>query len=590
MRLRSGLGAILAAAILASGQSSRADNPAPLTDQQKTLHVLNRLGFGPAPGDIERVQQMGLDRYIQLQLHPDLIDDSACDQAIARLDTLKMDASRLMESYFSDIRGFLQQQMMAGNMQEMKLRYGIDPKMKVGPADAKPAPKAPDLSEHDAIRCVSQLQQAKLMRAVLSQRQLNEVLVDFWSNHFNIDIRKDECRITKIADDRDAIRPHVLGRFRDLLEASARSPAMLKYLDNSDNSVPRERSLAERKIIEWFITAKLGLNANGLIGDKEGPNENYGREILELHTLGVDGGYTQKDVQEVARCFTGWAIGLGQKFEFQANRHDNGRKVVLGRVIPAGGGISDGEMVLDILASHPSTARHISFKLCQRFVSDDPPKELVERAAKVFRDTDGDLRRVVETIVTSPEFLSAASYRAKIKSPFEYAASAVRALGAEFVPRQGKLGKIQETVESGAILGYGANNLSKSQRKSLNAYVFDMGQPLFAYAAPTGYPEVSKKWVSPGALIDRLNFAMALTDQEVTDVRVDLAAMIKGVDADQPRAVFQRLSDSILHGEMTASTRDTLQRRALPREGEAGTVDVKKLTALMLGSPEFQRR
>ena len=215
-----------------------------------------------------------------------------------------------------------------------------------------------------------------------------------------------------IAEDREVIRPHVLGKFRDLLRATARSPAMLKYLDDAENSVPRDRSAFEKMFIEFYVQYKFGISARGLVPDKEGPNENYGREILDLHTLGVDGGYTQKDVQEVARCFTGWGISPSYgTFEFRGERHDKGEKTVLGVKIPAGGGIKDGEKVLDILARHPSTARFISRKLCQRFVSDDPPAALVDRAAKVFTASDGDIRRVVETIVTSPEFFSPARPR-----------------------------------------------------------------------------------------------------------------------------------------------------------------------------------
>ena len=303
----------------------------------------------------------------------------------------------------------LQQQRTSGDAAEMKLRYGVDiPKSRT----TKTSPKPPqfsleELGKRDALRCLGELQQAKILRAALSERQLNEVMVDFWSNHFNVDIRKNDCRALKMTEDRDVIRPHVLGKFRDILGASAKSPAMLKYLDNAENSVPRERSAIEKAVIEIYVSYKLGISGTGLIPDKEGPNENYGREILELHTLGVDGGYTQKDVEEVARCFTGWGVsGSYGSFEFKLDRHDKGAKTVLGVKIPAGGGIKDGEKVLDALARHPATARFISRKLCQRFVADEPPAALVERAAKVFTESDGDIRQVVETIITSPEFFS----------------------------------------------------------------------------------------------------------------------------------------------------------------------------------------
>ncbi len=364
---------------------------------------------------------------------------------------------------------------------------------------------------------------------------------------------------------------------------------MLKYLDNAENSVPRERSGIEKAVIGIYVSYKFGISGTGLIPDKEGPNENYGREILELHTLGVDGGYTQKDVQEVARCFTGWGVsGSYGNFEFKLDRHDKDAKTVLGVKIPAGGGIKDGERVLDVLARHPSTARFISRKLCQRFVADDPPAALVGRAAKVFTDSDGDIRQVVETIVTSEEFFSPAAFRAKIKSPLEYAVSAVRATSARFIPIEGPMKKARGTIEGAATLGYGNENLGKLKKKTLNWSIYEMGEPLFACAAPTGYPEASSKWVSTGALIDRLNFAVALTEQNVSDVRFDVSALIKGVDSDRPKDVLERLADVLLPGGMNESTRRTLQAKALPKAG--GTVDVARLTALILGSPEFQRR
>jgi uncharacterized protein (DUF1800 family) len=534
---------------------------------------------------------MGLDAYIRQQLHPKAISDSKADAALSNLDTLQMSSSHLMDEYYGDIRRFLQQQMAQGNAQDMKMRYGIDPNRYGGPT-TKPAPPTPqDLAQRDALRCIGELQKGKIVRAVLSERQLNEVLVDFWSNHFNIDIRKNACRPLKIADDRDAIRPHVLGKFRDLLSASAHSPAMIAYLDNNENSVVRQRGKFETFIVETVASYKLGMNARGMIPATEGPNENYGREILELHTLGVDGGYTQKDVQEVARCFTGWTFNFNSgSFDFQSNRHDRGQKLVLGHVIPGGGGVEDGQKVLDILASHPSTAHFISRKLCQRFVSDDPPAELVDRVAEVFRNTDGDLRKVVEAIVTSDEFFSPAAFRAKIKSPFEYAVSAVRATDGTFVdPPEPMMRKLKGTTEGVGTLGYNADKLSADKHKTVNWWIRDMGEPLFVFTAPTGYPEQSSRWVNPGALIERLNFALALTQQNVGDVRIDSAKLLGDADTDQPQRVLDDLADTILHAPLSESTRKSLVRNALPA-GDAKTVDVPKLTALILGSPEFQRR
>jgi uncharacterized protein (DUF1800 family) len=589
---------VLAAETLTSVQ------PAPsaeLSEQQKIVHLLNRLGFGPRPGDVERVRKIGIDAYVQQQLHPETIDDPTVERALEPLDTLKMGSNRLLEDYWAGVRQFIARQKAEGNAEDMKLRYGIDasnmrpatpatqPEGEKGGGAMQPGGMGAPATA--SLRCVGELQQAKLIRAVLSERQLEEVLVDFWGNHFNIDIKKGLCRPLKGEDDRDVIRPHIFGKFRDLLEASAKSPAMIHYLDNQENSVVRERSDFEKKAASYFISQKLGMQAKGILSDKEGPNENYGREIMELHTLGVDAGYTQKDVQEVARCFTGWAINFADgSFQFQAHRHDDGEKTVLGHVIAAGGGMKDGERALDILASHPATAHFISKELCQRFVSDDPPADLVDRTAKVFTDTQGDLRKVVESIVTSPEFFSPGAYRSKIKGPFEFAVSAVRAGDGEFVPMGPLAGKVLAIREGAGTIGYGGEKLSASQHKSLNWSVYDMGQPLFSFAAPTGYPEVSSKWVSPGALIERLNFAMALTGQNVVDVRLQPQKLLLGVDADQPSAVLDRLSQQLLNGEMTPSTRQVLQKNALPLEGEGKTVNVAKLTALILGSPEFQRK
>ena len=292
------------------------------------------------------------------------------------------------------------QRLAAGEMSRQEM-------MEMYPAERRPAV------------ITAQMQAARITRAVASDRQLEEVMVDFWFNHFNVYAQKGAVRWMLPAYEREAIRPHALGRFRDLVLATARHPAMLFYLDN------------------WLSTrADLVIPGGPNAGRRMGLNENYARELMELHTLGVDGGYTQQDVIEVARCFTGWTIDRPQQgggFVFRPLAHDRGAKRVLGQVIPAGGGQQDGERVIDILVRHPSTARFIATKLARRFVSDDPPAALVERAAATFRRTDGDIRAVLATIVTSPEFWSADAYRAKIKTPLEVVASAVRALDGRIV-------------------------------------------------------------------------------------------------------------------------------------------------------------
>jgi uncharacterized protein (DUF1800 family) len=325
-----------------------------------------------------------------------------------------------------------------------------------------------------------------------------------------------------------------------------------------------------------------------------GINENYAREIMELHTLGVDGGYTQQDVQEVARCFTGWTIDrMTGQFIFRPRLHDEGAKVVLGHDIPANGGINDGEMVLNILCTNPSCAHFISKELCERFVSDDPPEELVDRIAGVFTETGGNLRRVTEAILSSPEFLSPSTYGNKIKSPLEFAVSAVRASDSSLLTKQPPpFDKIVATMEGTAILGRGqaVDRISKTKRQSLNWHIYELGEPLFACTPPTGYKEVSKFWVSPGALIERLNFALALTQQELSDVRFNPQALLGGIDLDNPEAVLNQCVTVLLQNNITDSTRKVLEQIALPKPGDGQTVNASKLIALMIGSPEFQRK
>jgi uncharacterized protein (DUF1800 family) len=573
----------------------------PLTDRQKIIHVLDRLGYGPRPGDVERVEKMGLDRYIEQQLHPERIDDSELESDLAKFDILTMDATDLYQTFRNEeemIKERRREEAAAAKASETATNttsVGVLADAKQPPVQPKPRGEGPRKS----YLAVAELQDAKIISAVESPRQLNEVLVDFWGNHFNIDVRKGPCRVLKVADDREVIRAHVFGKFRDLLEASAKSPAMLHYLDNFQNSAPRQMSPSEMQRRQQLsgqpgaqpATPAVAAGTDNQLRTVGGINENYAREIMELHTLGVDGGYTQKDVQEVARCFTGWTVDPQTgEFRFTPRRHDNGPKTVLGHDIPANGGIRDGEMVLDILASHPSTAHFIATELCRRLVADDPPPALVDRIANVFLETDGDLRQVYQAIIYSSEFFSRQAYRAKIKSPFEFAVSAVRATGGkivsdDFLPVDKRL-----AIESGATFGRNMDRIASAKRKSLNIEIIEMGEPLFAYQAPTGYTEDSRKWVNTGALIARMNFALALAEHKIVDVSVTPSDMIHGVDIDKPGSVFDQLNTAILQGEMTAPTRATLEKQVTGSDGsDASTVNAAELTALVLGSPEFQR-
>jgi uncharacterized protein (DUF1800 family) len=377
------------------------------------------------------------------------------------------------------------------------------------------------------------LQEAKLYRAIYSNRQLSEVLADFWYNHFNVHLDKGADRFLVTSYERDAIRPHVLGKFRDILLATAEHPAMLWYLDNwqsvSPDMAQRGRMRQQRR--------------------PRGLNENYARELLELHTLGVDGGYTQKDVTEVARCFTGWTIReprIGARFHFEDRVHDKGEKTVLGVTIPAGGGKEDGLKVLDLLVKHPSTARFISRKLAQRFIADAPPEPVIDRMAATFRKTDGDMREVMRTMLRSREFWSEGAYRAKVKSPLEMVTSAVRATGAE--------------VTSGLALA---------------RTIAEMGQPLYRKQEPTGYSNTGSEWVNSAGLLARMNFALALSQNQVRGVRIPENAL-NGEGSD--------IAARLLFADVGAQTRDALVRA----RNEGKTPEI--MAALVMGSPEFQRR
>jgi uncharacterized protein (DUF1800 family) len=516
----------------------------PLSEEQRVLHALNRLGYGPRPGDVERVRRTGLAAYIEQQLSPSRIADPAVDQALTGYPVLGQSAAQLVRDY-PQLSPQIRQRVAQGEMSRRDV-------MEMYPLERRPAV------------ITSQMQAARIARAVLSERQLEEVMVDFWFNHFNVYAQKGAVRWMLPAYEREAIRPHALGRFRDLVLATARHPAMLFYLDN------------------WLSTrADLMIRQGPNAGRRMGLNENYARELMELHTLGVDGGYGQEDVIEVARCFTGWTIDRPQQgggFLFRPQAHDRGAKRVLGQTIPAGGGLQDGERVIDILTRHPSTARFIATKLARRLVSDDPPSTLVDRAAATFQRTDGDIRAVLTAIVTAPEFWSAEAYRAKIKTPLEVVASAMRALDGRIAPAGAS-----EAPAGGVAL---AREVGK------------LGEPLYEAQPPTGYPDRAESWVNTGALLGRMNFALGLAHNRFPGARVDLAGLLGPVDRRRPDQVLDRLLAVILNGEATAHTRAVLAAqlgspeitRITAYDRVPKDTDVEKLTALVLGSPEFQRR
>ena len=515
-----------------------------LQDDQQILHVLNRLGYGPRPGDLERVREMGLARWIERQLEPERIADTALDAVLGDYPVLAMSAADLYRDYPRPRQQDVQR-LQSGLMTPQELRETFPPDRRPSVINA-------------------QLQSARIARAVLSERQLQEVMVEFWFNHFNVYALKGPVRWMTAAYEREAIRPHALGRFRDLVVATAHHPAMLFYLDN------------------WLSTRDdLMVPGRG----RRGLNENYARELLELHTLGVDGGYSQQDVVEVARCFTGWTIDRPQQgggFLFRPVAHDRGAKRVLGTTIPAGGGQEDGLAVIDLLARHPSTARFIATKLVRRFVRDAPTTALVDRVAGVFRTTDGDISAVLVAIFTSPEFVSADTYRAKTKTPLEVVVSAVRALD----------GRLEPPAAPGAPARAVGGGLTLARQ------VARLGEPLYEAQPPTGYPDVAEAWVNAGALLGRMNYALALAENRLPGVHADVSRFVQGVDRGQPAAVLDRIVSVVLHGEISASTRRVLAAqldspeivRATADDRGPRNTDIEKLAALVLGSPEFQKR
>ena len=462
-----------------------------LSREEQVDHAISRLTYGARPGDMERVKQMGLERWIALQLSPERLDDRSTDSLLERYSALDAETAELV-STFRQVQQERRQQQRAG-ADSMRPDTNAALMRRVMNSTQ---------SRRDLQQSVSQVATAKLLRASVSERQLYEQMVDFWENHFNVFSGKGQTRLYIPEYDRDVIRPRAMGRFRDLLGAVARSPAMLFYLDNAQSVADSGRRTLARG---------LGAGARRQqVRRGRGLNENYARELMELHTLGVDGGYTQQDVVEVARALTGWSIDPQTgSFVFRPFAHDAEEKLILGQKFPAGRGIEEGERVLDILASHPSTARYITRKLAVRFVSDSAPQALVDRCANEFTRTDGDIRMTLRCVVTSPEFFSRAAYRAKVKTPFELVASALRATNS--VPDQ--------TPRSAQI-------------------VTRLGQPIFGRQTPDGWPDRADEWLNAGAMVNRVNFGIQLASGRVPGVRVGRTD--QGTTAQLSSPEFQR--------------------------------------------------
>lgn len=630
-------------------------------EQKRALHALNRLAFGPRPGDVERVAAMGVDKWIDQQLHPDKIDDHALDARLEQFRTLRMNSREIVENFPSPqvIKAIAEGKESMPSDSARRAVYEAqleryqekqERKQEAGNTDASSAAgsgKAAPMSDEEQARrredrlyadlksedlldlppdermkailkmspedqravaaslkgdkrdefmegmkpqqretlmalnnpqqvVTSELVQSKLLRAIYSDRQLEEVMTDFWFNHFNVFIGKGADRYMLTGYERDVIRPRALGKFEDLLVATAQSPAMLFYLDNwlsvgpnSDfaNGIPKRNNN-----YNWRRPPRPQRPASAKQGRKRsGLNENYGRELMELHTLGVNGGYTQKDVTEVARVLTGWTLKQprqGGGFEFEERMHEPGDKHVLGHRIKSGGE-KEGREVLHILAHHPATAKFISTKLAVRFVSDDPPPALIDRMTQAYLKKDGDIREVLKVMFHSPEFWATESYRAKVKTPLEFVVSAVRTSGAEV-----------------------------SDAMPLARQLQNFGMPLYGMQPPTGYSMKADAWVNSSALLGRMNFALALTAGKLKGVQVDPGQMLgAGPSPTDSQGTLAALENSLLAGNVSRQTHDTIaaqmndpkiSQRQL--DDPASPSNTSAIAGLLLGSPEFQRR
>ena len=492
-----------------------------LTERQAAAHLLNRFTYGATPGNVDKVVKMGLEKWFVQQLDGNLPDDSL-NQVLNKYEALKLSNREIVAQYpKNDV------------VKRLAVRDGVINKDSINADRKEYKDMLASYMQQQGLKpeqeLLRQVFNQKVLRAAYSSNQLHEVLTDFWFNHFNVSLTKNQSAQFVANYERDAIRPNVTGNFDALLLATAKSPAMLYYLDNfssTGTNVQRPRALMRNAANKQPAKKAQGLN------------ENYAREVMELHTLGVDGGYTQQDVTQAAKVLTGWTVfpmgaygntdavqklvdnigedGLRQRgfvhegdFLFTPNRHDNDEKVVLGKKFDEGGGYQEGVDLLEMLAHHPSTAKFITKKLAIRFVNDNPPQSLLDKMAKTFAQTDGNIRKVLITMVSSPEFWSAKALREKTKSPFELVISSARALNARI-----------------------------DQPLQLYNWANKMGQRLYAYQAPTGFPDKSQYWINSGALLNRMNFGLAMATGRIPGVRVNLTALNNNHEPESPEAAL----------------------------------------------------
>ncbi|MFZ1138642.1 MAG: DUF1800 domain-containing protein [Candidatus Sulfotelmatobacter sp.] len=705
---------------LLAKKKDKASDASP-NEQKRAVQALNRLTFGPRPSDVQQVMAMGVDAWIDLQLHPDKIPDSAVEARLAPFRTLHMSSREIAEEFpdnqmvkqvmdgkrpmpsdpakravFQVRMARLQEKqeqkqeqrnqeaaasapasplasdtaktaeelaaaaaasgdaagnapnnladsnsMSTNSMSSSNGEMGSngDPANEMSmapPAEPKPTPvddaearrredrlytdlkiqglidlpadqrfkkvmamstdeqvafadslrggsvKTQDFlagmnpKQKETLRAMNnpqavvadELVQAKLLRAIYSDRQLEEVMTDFWFNHFNVFAGKGPERLFLINYEQDVIRPRALGKFEDVLVATAKSPAMLFYLDNwlsvGPNSL-RALGIPDRPYGPYGRPRRFPpVNPNPKRKANNGLNENYGRELLELHTLSVNGGYSQRDVTEVAKVFTGWTIEKpndGGSYKYDPRMHEPGLKFVLGhRIKPKGE--DEGREVLHMLATSPQTAHFISLKLAERFVSDDPPPALVERMAKTFEKKKGDIREVLTTLFHSPEFWAVGAYRAKVKTPLEFVASAVRATGADV-----------------------------DDAMPLARQVANMGMPLYGAQPPTGYSMKAETWVSSSALLNRMNFALGLTGGKFRGVKVDAVQLAGGPPPPTDATIaLSTMEAKLLAADVSKQTHDSIMAQIESPAKPARPPDANTIAGLLLGSPEFQKR
>ncbi|MEQ1761619.1 MAG: DUF1800 domain-containing protein [Pyrinomonadaceae bacterium] len=648
-------------------------NPTPaksLTEDQKILHVLNRLGFGARPGDLEKVKAIGIQKYIDQQLNASTISDPVADAKVKDLEVFNMSTAEVFAKYPNP--GALLRQLEGGRQAQANAQ-ARNAQNTAPPASGNMPPPPADETQmtaderrerqqkiqelyrkydlRPANQMLPQIVSNRVLRGVYSERQLQEVMVDFWQNHFNVFSGKAAVRWYIPSYERDVLRKNALGNFRDLVVGTAQHPAMLFFLDNFESVAPnaqqgggnnrlaeavrsgnipprlREQVKKNQNLTDEQLDARIKQLQGQQNRPRRGLNENYARELMELHTLGVDGGYSQKDIVEVARAFTGWTIadprgyrraaagmingdeerrlarqqrqaGIPEdvdsgEFYFNERTHDKDAKTVLGQKIEAGG-VNDGLKVIDILVKHPSTAKFIARKLATKFVNDNPSEALVGRVAEAFSKSNGDIKTTLRALFTDKEFFAPENYRAKIKTPFELAVSSIRAVGGD-------------TTGGPQML----------------AMLNKLGEVPYGYQAPTGYPDTAEDWVNTGALLERLNFAVAIASNRIPGTRVNLMNFAAPTKA----AILDKVIAEILEGEVSPATKTQLVKQIeqpLPEvkaanevddDGDAappmrpggqqgarqggrqarllepsGNPDVFKAVSLVLGTPEFQRQ